>query len=415
MTPRPDRPPTPSARPHRSRTAGPRGAFTLIELLIVVTIISILLGLSIGVTLSFVTSAREAATRTTLAKIDVELGRRLAALRREQDRMGVSNPLVLKGQAMEAFPGYVAATAGPDGTLGTADDVLLTEVHDVLGNVPFPGVVTARPDRQYGRAGQSNLLPRGVFAANGYAEDRTASAEALFLLLSAGSTFGTSDPGGDLLTESELADTDNDGLREVVDGFGNPLRFYRTPTRLLRPFVPPAAGYDGTAPLNTPGPQSGNGRYPLASFENAAAAEFATAAQILFENALPGVEPNPADLFDSATGVHSDADPADPFLPTLGSVLRADPEGPVRPGGDRLRRHAGGQRRELRGARPGVRAAVPHADDLVPADRGLRGGGRGAGAVRAAGPGPVRAPRPAARAGRRLRQHHEPARGLLKR
>ena len=317
MTPRPDRPPTArKSAARRPGQAGPRGAFTLIELLIVVTIISILLGLSIGVTLSFLTSAREAATRTTLAKIDVELGRRFAALRRQQDRMGVSSPLIQKRRAMEDFPAYMAAAPGPDGTPGTADDVRLFETDDV-----FNGRV--------GRAFESNAAARGPFAADGYAEDPTASAEALFVLLSSGSTFGTSDPGGDLLTERELADTDGDGLREVVDGFGNPLRFYRTPTRLLRPSLPAAAGYDGTVPDAVAGAQDGDGRFALTAHAFAEpAGEFATVAQVLLENALPGVEPNPADLFDRDTRVHGDAAPSDAYLPTLGSVLRADPDDP---------------------------------------------------------------------------------------
>ena len=175
-----------------------------------------------------------------------------------------------------------------------------------------------------GRAFESNAAARGPFAADGYAEDPTASAEALFVLLSSGSTFGTSDPGGDLLTERELADTDNDGLREVVDGFGNPLRFYRTPTRLLRPAFPAAAGYDGTVPdavaeSQTVGGGRADGRHELAAYATGSVVgEFATAAQILFENALPGTEPS----------VPDDADRSDAYLPTLGSVLRADPDDP---------------------------------------------------------------------------------------
>jgi hypothetical protein len=34
----------------------------------------------------------------------------------------------------------------------------------------------------------------------------------------------------------EVADTDGDGLPEFVDGWGRPLRFYRWPTRLFRPY-----------------------------------------------------------------------------------------------------------------------------------------------------------------------------------
>jgi hypothetical protein len=37
----------------------------------------------------------------------------------------------------------------------------------------------------------------------------------------------------------EVADTDGDGLFEIVDAWGQPLRFYRWPTRLFRPAVSP--------------------------------------------------------------------------------------------------------------------------------------------------------------------------------
>jgi hypothetical protein len=40
----------------------------------------------------------------------------------------------------------------------------------------------------------------------------------------------------DSFSGNELADTDADNYMELVDAWGNPLRFYRWPTRLLHPF-----------------------------------------------------------------------------------------------------------------------------------------------------------------------------------
>ena len=54
--------------------------------------------------------------------------------------------------------------------------------------------------------------------------------------------FGVAPVGVDAFLEQEIADTDNDGLPEFVDAWGNPLRFYRWPTRLIKPFG--QYGYD---------------------------------------------------------------------------------------------------------------------------------------------------------------------------
>ncbi len=76
----------------------------------------------------------------------------------------------------------------------------------------------------------------------------TDSAECLYLILTKGALFDTEPPSATDLKGLEIADTDKDGLFEIVDGWGNPLRFYRWPTRLIRaavastsppPLIPP--------------------------------------------------------------------------------------------------------------------------------------------------------------------------------
>ena len=60
------------------------------------------------------------------------------------------------------------------------------------------------------------------------------SSELLYWLLINGNTFGVPNENDGGFTAAELADTDGDGLKELVDGWGQPLRFYRWPTRLVR-------------------------------------------------------------------------------------------------------------------------------------------------------------------------------------
>jgi len=71
----------------------------------------------------------------------------------------------------------------------------------------------------------------------------TESAKLLYFCLVVADSFGAGSVDADRFTELEVADTDADGLPEFVDAWGNPLRFYRWPTRLIdidapSPFAP---------------------------------------------------------------------------------------------------------------------------------------------------------------------------------
>ena len=68
----------------------------------------------------------------------------------------------------------------------------------------------------------------------------TESAACLYLILTTAGVFDTEPPAAGDLKGLEVEDTDGDGLLEVVDAWGNPLQFYRWPTRLFRPA--PTAG-----------------------------------------------------------------------------------------------------------------------------------------------------------------------------
>lgn len=63
----------------------------------------------------------------------------------------------------------------------------------------------------------------------------TESAELLYFMVFKSGTFGSSTAGEDRFRGTEIADTDGDGMLEFVDAWGNPLRFYRWPTRLIDP------------------------------------------------------------------------------------------------------------------------------------------------------------------------------------
>ena len=312
-------PPPARRRPSPGMPARRRGAFTLIELLVVVSIIGILLSLTVAATLSFVTDARESATEATLGKVGGMLERRLSALRRsvevssgDSSRVGQSGGTVLdlKVKQLESMPSYLAVR-GSDYTDPSRPPFLLERV-DV-----------------YGRAGDPRGLAfTGVMdGANGaktfgaFAEDPTASSEALLLFLTKGESYGVGATDEEALRESELADTDGDGLREIVDGFGNPVRFYRWPTRLLRP-APDADG-SGVVEPGEAATQDDDGRHPVVGRANP---DLLPAALAVLGSAFPpdtpfggGPEFDYGDRLDPDTGVD------EPFLPTLGVLARTDP------------------------------------------------------------------------------------------
>jgi prepilin-type N-terminal cleavage/methylation domain-containing protein len=169
-----------------------RRGFTLVELLVVVAIVLVLAGLALK--FSSTSVAREAATQTTLIKLDALLKSRRAAFDRYKQR-------ALKAADMRS-----------SGTL--------TERKDLFKR--------AFPQTSAEAAAVGYTPPSPV--------NRTAdSAEVLYWLITESNVFGLVPINTDKFGELEVGDTDGDGKDEFIDGWGRPLRFYRWPTRLIRP------------------------------------------------------------------------------------------------------------------------------------------------------------------------------------
>ena len=64
------------------------------------------------------------------------------------------------------------------------------------------------------------------------------SSELLYFFLFHSGNYGSAEVARDDFTEKEIADTDGDGLPEFIDAWGQPLRYYRWPTRLIDPSLP---------------------------------------------------------------------------------------------------------------------------------------------------------------------------------
>jgi len=183
-----------------------RLAFTLIELMVVITIIAILATLTLQVVGGLVGQARETATKTTISKIQGLLNQRGQALQRLTMRKGF-----LTGSAeYQNDAGLAAGNANLQAVLATKD----------LQRKYFPQILLDVTN--------SGLYPQ-IFQ-----NSLASNPEILFNFLTASNVVGDSPIGTDTFSAQETKDADGDGLPEFIDAWGNPIRFYRWPTRLFR-------------------------------------------------------------------------------------------------------------------------------------------------------------------------------------
>lgn len=235
----------------RSRRSG----FTIVELLMVVSILLFLIATSAFLVRNIGNKAREKATLATIVKINGMVKNRIEAMRKALD--SPKNQQQIKSLVGQKYTSLVNALGAkyrslpqPVVEILVRKDVFRQNLPQVLGE--NPGVDTAMGGAA-GSLGSDNGL--------------SISSEYLYYILTKHETYGVPPVGEDAFAASEVADTDGDGLREFVDGWGKPLRFYRWPTRLIKPDgaaidrqtasvffngLPPAsdAGFNEADPLN---------------------------------------------------------------------------------------------------------------------------------------------------------------------
>lgn len=182
-------------------------AFTLIELLVVITIIGILATITLQVVGGLLSHAKDAATKTTLTKIQGLLNSRAQAFDRLMQRKGY---LTGSYEYQQAQLNYSSAPA-------TTQTILAKKMLQIKFFPQNPKEVT-----------NANLFPNTANNSNAQ------SSEILYDFLTQANLLGDSVVGADAFSTSEVKDTDLDGLPSFVDAWGNPLRFYRWPTRLFR-------------------------------------------------------------------------------------------------------------------------------------------------------------------------------------
>ena len=263
-----------------------RRGFTMIELLIVIGLIALLMSFSAVALRAAISTARISATKTTIRKVHTQLQQRFESYRFQSSKQEILTKQVAQQQALTVgfpymdrngpllevfarkefvrrnFPQSFAELCTQSGDPSNANfgkpgapDV----DDDGNGSTDFisPGVIDIA---ELGSSHALNddlplaaLIRRELTQANGGTpakHDPITESAVLLHILSTTDTLGTRSSEQADFSATEVVDTDGDGLLEVVDGWGKPLRYYRWPTRL---FYPDGAVSLPTVMQNPPG------------------------------------------------------------------------------------------------------------------------------------------------------------------
>jgi prepilin-type N-terminal cleavage/methylation domain-containing protein len=241
-----------------------RRGFTLIELLIVIAIVGTLLALTAGAAVRYFLNSRQRATESVLQIVDNALVQRFDSFWFHVKPPVKSRHALLAGLA----GGFVTNEPQP---LRLRRAQLLAKLEAMRGDFPqqFADFITAPngiatstdistyADNASAVAGRTrsaieleyrrltfeknptavpNNAPRGAAGYNPQTQiaphdHQTEAAACLYLMLKVGSGDGTVF-NIEQIPPSFVRDTDNDGVPEIVDAWGTPVRFYRWPTDL---------------------------------------------------------------------------------------------------------------------------------------------------------------------------------------
>jgi type II secretory pathway pseudopilin PulG len=196
-----------------------RASFSLIEILVVLGLIAFLTAAIVVVLPRIANASKVTATRATIKKVDELLNDRMNGFKRyiqTQDALaGSGTPsYVIKWATNSQYP------------LNPALARVLAIKLEFRQN--FPQMLS-----------EMKSPPTYTVSAH---NQNTESAACLYQILTQMAVYDTEQPSTTDLKGVEVADTDGDGLMEVVDAWGQPLRFYRWPTRLVRAASPATTG-----------------------------------------------------------------------------------------------------------------------------------------------------------------------------
>jgi prepilin-type N-terminal cleavage/methylation domain-containing protein len=218
---------------------GRRRAFTLVELLVVIVVVGILAGLSLGALNMARESARVSSTKATIAKID-DIITELYASRLERRLPLTEESLQLLADAYTNSPKTIARVL-----MNAKRDLVRMEMPDRWNDVANADGSIRKPlmaDKLFTLSGGNATWPQSTQMRRHYGKFRRAlvdhkisretiekygPAECLYSIVT------TSPEAAGRFRDSEIGDADGDGLREFHDAWGRPIMFIRWPAGFL--------------------------------------------------------------------------------------------------------------------------------------------------------------------------------------
>tara|TARA_R110002111_G_scaffold262702_1_gene340346 strand:- start:53363 stop:54421 length:1059 start_codon:yes stop_codon:yes gene_type:complete len=202
-----------------------RSGFTIVELLMVVGILLFLISTSAFLVRNIGNKAREKATMATITKVNGILSQRIESLKKYQEsRSGQQLTL----SRIKSKRGQLITELGDKKYYTLTDPIVEILVKKDLFRENLPQFL--------GDNREINIAMGAAAGLPGSDGGLSVSSEYLYFILTQYNVHGIAPVGEDAFIASEVKDTDGDGLKEFVDGWGRPLRFYRWPTRVINPY-----------------------------------------------------------------------------------------------------------------------------------------------------------------------------------
>jgi len=212
--------------PTRRPTRTPR-AFTLVELLVAISILAMLAALSMSMLRNVAEYARVDRTRTQIARIDTYIMERynsyltrtvpvrIAADHTPQVAMYVRLVMVRELMRMEMPERISDLSSGPQSiTVPTTSGMPATRTY----TLPQPALHRAMQAK-------ANAMNSQWLMNNQPAHGQNEAAECLYLILQTMNSSGRNPV--DSFAASEVGDVDGDGMKEFLDAWGRPIQFLR--------------------------------------------------------------------------------------------------------------------------------------------------------------------------------------------
>jgi prepilin-type N-terminal cleavage/methylation domain-containing protein len=209
-----------------------RAAFTLIEMTIVIMVIAILAALALPVVNSAYQQSRTHRTRAIIAKIDQIIMEKYDGYRTRQVPIRIApqtRPDLAAGRrllALHELMRFELPDRITDVASGPAYGGIIPSMS--YGSLPLAALYS-RPaiNKQFLRYASRAHAPAGSPAAYGIDQWTTQNenAECLYLILAV--TRDGDKAALDWFSPTEIGDTDDDGMKEILDSWGQPIAFLR--------------------------------------------------------------------------------------------------------------------------------------------------------------------------------------------